>query len=389
VAALACTGRGGGDLHVRRLDPPAALGSTAPRLSSQGDRLVLSWIEPAPAGGVALRFASLASGGWSSARTVVADPLVAVDPANVPGVVPLSGGAWAAFWSMNPTASQAHARTLSVATSADGTTWSEPAHPHGAVPTDHAMASLVPSPDGGRFGIAWLDGRAGEMSEYGEGGTGLYWADWNGSSFSRETLLDARVCDCCKTSAAWTPQGPIVAYRDRGDNERRDISLVARDGEAWSDPAWVRDDGWVLTACPTNGPAVAARGASTVIGWFSGGGGQKAVRVALSSDAGRTLGPASRVDGGDPVGRVETTVLSDGSAAVVWLERVGSGAEVRARRVGVDGVAAAPVTVAATSPSKKSGYPRVAATGPREILVAWIDTTGDASRVRAATVSVP
>jgi hypothetical protein len=197
------------------------------------------------------------------------------------------------------------------------------------------------------------------------------------------------VCDCCKTSAAWTPQGPIVAYRDRGDNERRDISLVARDGEAWSDPAWVRDDGWVLTACPTNGPAVAARGASTVIGWFSGGGGQKAVRVALSSDAGRTLGPASRVDGGDPVGRVETTVLSDGSAAVVWLERVGSGAEVRARRVGVDGVAAAPVTVAATSPSKKSGYPRVAATGPREILVAWIDTTGDASRVRAATVSVP
>jgi hypothetical protein len=380
----ACAGRPAQDTRTRSIDPPAATGSTAPRLSSLGDRIVLSWIE-----GDALKFASYSGAGWSSARTVVTDPLLAVDPANVPGVVPLADGGFAAHWSRNPSAGETHARTLLVATSQEGNTWSEPRTPHDPrVATDRAMASLVPAPDGG-FGVAWLDGRAGELSEYGEGGTGLYWADGTGNGFTPEVILDARVCDCCKTSAAWTPEGPIVAYRDRGDDERRDVSVVSRNGTAWSKPAGVREDGWVLTACPTNGPAVATSGEKAAVAWFSGGGDQKAVRAALSADGGRTLGPAVRLDGGDPVGRVEAAVLFDGSAAVVWLERKGTGAEVKARRVGPDGQPAEPVTVGTTSPSKKSGYPRIAATGPREALVAWIETGGAEQHLRAATVTLP
>jgi len=381
AVAVACSGR--------PPDPPAAAGSTAPRLSAEGGRIVLSWIETDAQGGPALRFALREAGGWSDARTVASDPLLAVDPTNVPGVVPLEGGGFAAYWSQNPSPSETHARSLLIATSADGVTWSAPRSPHEQrLATDRAMASLIPAPGGG-FGVAWLDGRAGEMSEYGEGGTGLYWADGTTAGFTPEVALDARVCDCCKTSAAWTAHGPIVAYRDRGDDERRDISIVTRDGTAWAKPAGVRDDGWVLTACPTNGPAIAASGTAAAVAWFSGGGNEKAVRAALSGDGGKTLGPAVRLDGGDPVGRVEAAVLSDGSAAVVWLERQGTGAEVRARRVNPDGTAAEPVTVATTSPSKKSGYPRVVALGPRKVLVAWIDATEAKTRIRAASVTLP
>jgi hypothetical protein len=384
AVAAACAGRPAHDARTRPLDPPAGSGATAPRLSSLGDRIVLSWIETGAPGGPALEFASYSQKGWSQPRTVVADPLLAVDPANVPGVVPLAGGGFAAHWSKNPSAGETHARALLIATSADGSTWSEPRSPHDArLATDHAMASLVPAPDGG-FGVAWLDGRAGELSEYGEGGTGLYWADGTGTGFTAEVALDTRVCDCCKTSAAWTPEGPIVAYRDRSDDERRDISVVSRAGAAWSKPADVREDRWILSACPTNGPAVAASGEKAAIAWFSGGGDQKAVRAALSTDGGKTLGPVVRLDAGDPVGRVEAAVLSDGSAAVVWLERKGTGAEVRARRVGPDGKPAEPVTVGVTSPSKKSGYPRVAATGPREVLVAWIDAGDGATRLSSS-----
>jgi len=391
ATALACSG---GPRDVARasrpLDPKAALGSTAPRLAALGDRIVLSWIETDAAGGPALRFSLREGAGWSEPRTVAASPLLAVDPANVPGVIPLAGGGFAAHWSVNADASEAHARALLVATSADGTTWSEPRSPHEKRPAiDHAMASLVAAPEGNGFGVAWLDGRAGALSDYGEGGTGLYWADATETGFAPEVALDTRVCDCCKTSAAWTSGGPVVAYRDRADDERRDISVITRRGGAWSKPADVRRDGWVLTACPTNGPVVAASGERTAVAWFSGGGGEKAVRAALSTDGGATLGPAVRLDGGDPVGRVEAALLPDGSAAVVWLERTGNGAEVRARRVAPDGTAAPPVTVAATSPSKKSGYPRIAATGPRDVLVAWVDTAEAKPRVRAAAVTLP
>lgn len=372
----------------RPLDPPAAEGSTAPRLSVVGDRLALSWIDPAA--GPALRYVVREGSGWSAGRTVVADALLAVDAANVPGVIPLSGGGWAAHWSTNPSPTATHARRLEVATSTDGSSWSSPARPHGdAVATDRTMASLVPAESGNRFGIAWLDGRAAELSEYGEGGTALYWADWDGSRFSPEVQLDPRVCDCCKTSGAWAPSGPIVAYRDRRDGERRDISVMLRGGDSWSGPVEVHDDGWILTACPTNGPAVASGPVGTAVGWFSGAGNEKVVRVALSQDGGRTLGSPVRVDAGDPVGRVEIAMLPDGSAGVTWLERVAGAAEVRVRRVASDGSAGPPVTVGMTGTSKKSGYPVIAATAGREVLVAWTDTTGEKTRIRASAVVLP
>ncbi len=43
---------------------------------------------------------------------------------------------------------------------------------------------------------------------------------------SGEWELDNRVCDCCQTSTAITANGPIVVYRDRSDEEIRDISIV-------------------------------------------------------------------------------------------------------------------------------------------------------------------
>src|SRR5678816_2869992 len=123
---------------------------------------------------------------------------------------------------------------------------------------DSGMATLLPLKDG-RFGFAWLDGRAGESSQYGEGGTALYWAAWNGAGFDPEVELDPRVCDCCKTTAALTPTGPLVAYRDRDPEERRDTSMVREIAGAWEAPTQLPADGWNLKACPTNGPAAASR----------------------------------------------------------------------------------------------------------------------------------
>jgi hypothetical protein len=382
TAAVACSGG-------RSTDPPAVSGSTAPRLARYGDRVVLSWIERDAAGVPSLRFAPREHHSWGAPKTAIRDARLASDAADVPSVVPLAGSGLAAHWTVKRDGS-AHARDLMVAVSKDGgLSWSPATRPHhDDTDTEHGMATLVPADGDGAFGLCWLDGRAGSLSDYGGGGTSLYWADWSADGFGPELLLDGRVCDCCKTSAALAPSGPIVAYRDRSATEQRDVSIVRRDEASWSPPQPVHDDGWSLSACPTNGPSIAARGDRTTVAWFTGANAAPSVWAAASADGGKTLGAPLRIDGGAPVGRVEATMLDDASAAIVWLERKGEKAEVRVRRVGPDGALAAPVVVATTSPARASGYPSITAEDGRDVLVAWTET-GPPSRVRAALVTLP
>src|SRR5262245_6190982 len=236
---------------------PTGPGSFAPRLSRNGDRIILSWIDRDKDGVPSLRYAFRGHEVWKPARTAVRDPLLTADAVDVPAVIPLADGSLAAFWTVKREGSE-DARDLNVAVSKDdGKTWTKPVHPYSVdSDSEHGMAAVVPAATGGSFGMCWLDGRAGAPSEYGEGGTSLYWADWDGNKFGAETLLDPRVCDCCKTSGALLASGPAVAYRDRDDQDTRDISMV-RKSSAWSEPAPVSSDGWTLTACPTNGPAIA------------------------------------------------------------------------------------------------------------------------------------
>jgi len=386
TAAFACAGG-------RPLDPagdaPAAAGSLAPRLSRSGDRTVLSWIEKDAGGTPSLRFALRDGRGWSAPQTAIREAKLAPDTADAPAVVPLAGGGLAAQWVVHREGSK-EARDLMVAVSRDGgATWTRPVRPHrDDTETEHGMATLLPAATGGGFGICWLDGRAGALSEYGEGATALYWAEWSGDAFGPETLLDTRVCDCCKTAAARGPSGPLVAYRDRDAADRRDISIMSEGGGTWSQPRPIRDDGWTLSACPVNGPAIATGGPRAAVAWFTGANASAAVWTAVSVDGGQTVGAPVRIDGGAPVGRVEAAMLDDGSTVVVWLERKGANAEVRVRRLAADGTLTPPVVVGTTSPSRASGYPSIAVEGARQVLVAWTET-GSPGRVRASAVTLP
>jgi hypothetical protein len=201
-------------------------------------------------------------------------------------------------------------------------------------------------------------------------------------------VLDPRVCDCCKTAGAPGAAGPLIVYRDRDEDEARDTSIVREQGGAWLPPASVHVDGWRLTACPTNGPAVATRGQRAVIAWFTGAGNQPAVFAAQSGDDAKTFTKPVRVDGGAAKGRVDTAILPDGSAVVAWLEKAGESGEIRVRRISSDGTPAEPVTLGTTSTARASGYPRIVPTGDREVLAAWTET-GSPGKLRAAVVRVP
>ena len=83
------------------------------------------------------------------------------------------------------------------------------------------------------LGVVWLDGRAMKGTRLRTvAGTALLTAGAMSVRFAAfdrtwkqtsEVPVDLRVCECCPTTAAVTAEGPIVAYRDRSDNEVRDI----------------------------------------------------------------------------------------------------------------------------------------------------------------------
>ena len=89
-----------------------------------------------------------------------------------------------------------------------------------------------------------------------------------------DTELDAMTCDCCQTDVAMTTQGPLLVYRGRDHGEIRDILATRFDGKAWTPAHKVHDDQWKMSACPVNGPAVAARDDNAVVAWYTEAGEQ-------------------------------------------------------------------------------------------------------------------
>ena len=75
-----------------------------------------------------------------------------------------------------------------------------------------------------------------------------------------DTIIDARVCECCPTAVALAADGPVAAYRNRSAGEIRDIYVTRLAAGRWTMPVPVHRDNFKIEGCPVNGPAVAARG---------------------------------------------------------------------------------------------------------------------------------
>lgn len=198
-----------------------------------------------------------------------------------------------------------------------------------------------------------------------------------------EAKLDARVCECCQTSAAMTADGPVVVYRDRSDEELRDVSIVRLVAGKWTEARPVHRDGWKLDGCPVNGPSVSASGRRVAVAWFTAVNDKPRVKLAFSTNAGESFGEPITVDDGNPAGRVDVLMLDDGSALVSWLEKMDGGGAVRVRRVKADGKIDPAITVAPSGTARSNGFPQMARTG-NSLVFAWVS-----SRVLTATMALP
>lgn len=363
-------------------DPPAVPGAMAPSLTPTADGLLLTWLEPASPRKHALRLSRYRDGRWSAPVTIAAGDDFFANWADFPAVAAAPDGSLTAHW-LAKTGSETYAYGIFLARSTDGgATWSPAGILHSdRLPTEHGFVSWIPEGQGLR--AVWLDGR--EMLKEGPMTmrTGL------AGKAETEEVLDARVCDCCQTDAALTADGPIVAFRDRSEQEVRDISVVRKTASGWSAPAPVHQDNWQIPGCPVNGPAIAAAGRRVAVAWFTAAepAGPR-VLLAFSEDGGKSFGKPVLIDGEKPPGRVDLQLDAKGDAIVSWLASMGEGGAIRLRRVSPKGAAGMPMTVAATSAARSSGFPRTAISGDR-LWLAWVENApgeGGASRVRVGSV---
>lgn len=359
---------------ISQLESPALAESGEPFLFTYQDSIVyLSWIEKKEKEST-FKLSSLADNKWTTPVTIASGSSWFVNWADYPMMARNESGFIAHFLDRSADGKFTYDVKFTTSESMNNT-WANPKILHDdGKQAEHGFVSLVPYDD--KFFVTWLDGRNTVMEgmenmdhdHHGEMSLRAAVLDVNGNKL-HEWELDRRTCDCCQTSAAITSAGPVVIYRDRSDEEIRDMSIVRLVNGEWTAPKSINSDHWKIAGCPVNGPRVSAIGNTLTTAWFTMASDTAKVNVIFSHDGGETFGNAIRVDEGSPIGRVDIVLLDEQTAVVSWME----GTEIKAVKVRSDGVKEQSVVIAASSESRSSGFPQMTRSGDK-LIFAWTDS---------------
>ena len=276
-------------------------------------------------------------------------------------------GRVAAVWYVHNEKSGYHAV---ISTSPDhGQTWTSP-QPLSTESDGTEFVSFAPLLNGSWLAV-WLDSRARANSGSMQLRSRIIGSD------APDTLIDERVCDCCPISTLVLPNGSVLAaYRDRSDDEVRDIAYQSYNRGTWSEAAAPALDGWRIAGCPVNGASLSRRSGHVATAWFTGAGDKPQVMTARSNNLGRSWNVVARLD--DPEhpakGAVRSTVLRDGSQWVSWVE---DGGTIALRTLARDGG----LSVINRMPGKAAGKPSMVvlsnnSSEAAQLLVARVEADG-------------
>ena len=390
-----------GDLSMHELSMVCKFGGEPNLFVAENEDVYLSWIEYIGGSRVELRFAKLNGNSWSKPVTVASGDNWFVNWADFPSLIAYHDGGQtlAAHW-LQKRSEGTYDYDIHITQSRDqGLTWAPSFLPHrDGVSAEHGFVSLLPVSSDLIF-ATWLDGRNSKSTvseedsdrpgfgdsfeshdhgsgEHGHGGGPMSLRsamfDKNGILYD-EMELDDRVCDCCQTSAAMTDEGLVVVYRDRSDDEVRDISIVRQVDGKWLPSESIYDDGWKISGCPVNGPVVKSRKNLVAVAWFTMANDEPMVKVAFSKDAGKSFREPIRVDIGNPLGRVDLSFISDSEIGISWLEQNDENANIVFVKVAKNGQVGHSFNATGSSASRQSGFPQMVVVDDR-VIMAWTNT---------------
>ena len=378
---------------VERLTSPGGKGAQLPHLTKGGDdKLYLSWVVEEEEVAT-MRYAQLNGEQWTAPETIASGDNWFVNWADYPTMAADNAGNLMAHYPAKSGEGTYAYDVNVVLKSANASEWSAPVIPHtDGTQTEHGFVAMLPQNDGS-FMLSWLDGRFTGGSDHDDeghgGGNGAMTVrtavmDTQGN-LSQEAELDNRVCDCCQTGVTITPSGPVVVYRDRSEEEIRDMYFVKKTGGVWSTPARIAEDNWNIAGCPVNGPRITSFGDEVAVGWFTAANGEPKVKVAFAAD-GNSFSDPILIDGSKPLGRVDIVMLDENTVAVSWLDN-DAGTAIKYVTVQRNGQQSEPTTVAETSESRSSGFPQMELLDG-QLYFAWTVSDGEEFWIEMARVEL-
>ena len=366
--------------------PPISSISVSPNMSlDKKGSPILSWMR-VDGEKVYLEYSRLESKQWSHPIIVSSGENWLVNRADFPSVVQLTDSLWAAHWLVF-TDPSTFAYDVFVSLSRDGgETWEEGFSPHtdGTV-SEHGFVSFFV--DGDDAGVVWLDGRnvvAGNGDDPGHHShiDGLHGMTLRSAKFSSLGLIgddqeiDDLVCDCCQTDISETPDGSILVFRNRTENEYRDIYFSRMINGQWSKSKPVAVDNWLIGGCPVNGPSVAANQNKTAVAWYTQARGFGEVKVALAENGSDDFDSPINIDAGEDVlGQVGLAPLEEGGFVVSWMTHTqDTFGELRVQYINDSGTTSPSVVAAEISNTRIAGLPQMVLTA-ESIVLAWTGTS--------------
>ena len=371
---------------------PTEAMSSEPNLHKADDGTIyLSWIKTNEDKGSTLSFSTLLqNNSWSEPKTIANGTGWFVNWADFPSITSFGKSGLVAHY-LDKSTEDTYAYNVKLILSNDsGNTWDSPFIPHtDNTNTEHGFVSKVATKDD-NFLTVWLDGRQMAYAEKDSTITKemtLRSAIINKEgTLINEYLLDSRVCDCCQTDTAMTNDGAIVVYRDRSDEEIRDIYYVRQINNEWTEPRPVFNDNWNIAGCPVNGAAISAKENTAAVVWFTMANNLPKVKVAFSKDNGETFSEPVHIGDIDPMGRVDIELLEDNSALVSWMDIVEDNTVIQLQKVDSDGTLSELITLTESSKSRSSGFPRMVVKDDMAYLT-WTNVGEENLNIKTAIVN--
>lgn len=356
--------------------------------TSPHGKVYLSWIEQKE-GMNSFKYAQLLDGQWSPSILIASGSDWFVNWADYPQVAAFEDGSLMAFF-LQKSGAGTFTYDIKITFSKNGVDWSEPETLHDdGTQTEHGFGSMIPW--GNNMLITWLDGRNTQGGSHdhanhdGHGGQmnlrgavltsdGEKLEDW---------LLDDRVCDCCQTSAIVFDNAPMVFFRDRSQEEFRDMGMVRFVDNSWQETQPVYNDFWQVQGCPVNGPRAASFGNTSAMVWYTGVNARPEVKVSFIQSGASTFEQPIKIDLGNTIGRIDVALFDEETAVVSWMED----ANIYVRAINKNGNLENPILVASSSAKRSSGFPQLTIQG-EHVILAWSDDSADDSIIKTIRLKI-
>ena len=281
---------------------------------------------------------------------------------------------------LEKSSSETYSYDIKVMNSKDeGNSWNNPMKLHNDnTKTEHGFVSTINYNN--NFLSTYLDGRQNELAKENKNlkpQMTLRATSYNiDGVILMDELIDNKVCDCCQTDIALTSDNsPITVYRDRSNNETRDIYYSYYKNSKWSNPLPVFNDNWIISGCPVNGPAISTFNSSSSLIWYTEIDGESKIKIAFTDDITKGFDDPILINANNPLGRVDIEMINENSSIISYMDYINDKAYLKLQKIDRYTDINKSIIIDEISNTRSSGFPKINIIDNDKTIISWTDSS--------------